>query len=187
LFPRKDIGQIVGYAYANWAKDLNKRKLTIVLLFKLGCSSIVWSSKLQPIMALSTMEVEFKVLVDGAREVVWLRKIAIELGLHKFVPTTIWCDGQSAIKLFKNPIFHARMKHIELHHHYIFERIEAGEIDVTYISTNEQEANIMTMPLGKAKFEVFRYKIGLHSVQEKLKIVVQLINSKIYLFFCGKV
>jgi hypothetical protein len=74
-----------------------------------------------------------------------------------------------------------------LHHHYIFERIEAGEIDVTYISTNEQEANIMTMPLGKAKFEVFRYKIGLHSVQEKLKIVVQLINSKIYLFFCGKV
>jgi hypothetical protein len=93
------------------------------------------------------MEVEYKVLVDGAKEVVWLRKIAIELGLHKFAPTTIWCDNQSAIKLVKNPIFHARMKHIELHHHYICERIEARQIDVTYISTNEQEANIMTKPL----------------------------------------
>ncbi len=137
----------MGYAYANWARDLNKKKSTIGSLFKLGCSSIMWTSKLQPIMALSTMEVEYKVLVDGAKEVVWLRKIAIELGLHKFAPTTIWCDNQSAIKLVKNPIFHARMKHIELHHHYICERIEARQIDVTYISTNEQEANIMTKPL----------------------------------------
>jgi hypothetical protein len=137
LLPRKDTRQIVGYAYANWVRDLNRRKSTTDLLSNLGCSSIVWSSKLQPIMALSIVEVEYKVLADGAKEDVWLRKIAIELGLHKFAPTTIWCDNQSAIKLVKNPIFHARMKHIKLHHHYICERIEAREIDVTYISTNE--------------------------------------------------
>ncbi len=98
LFPRKDIRQIVGYAYANWARDLNRRKSTIDLLFNLGCSSIVWNSKLHPIMALSIVEMEYKVLANGAREAVWLRKIAIELGLHKFAPTTIWCDNQSAIK-----------------------------------------------------------------------------------------
>ncbi len=166
LFPRKDTRQIVGYAYANWVRDLNRRKSTTVIHFKLGCSSIMWNSQLQPIIALSTMEVEYKVLADGAREAIWLRKIAIELGLHKFAPTTIWRDNQSAIKLVKNPIFHARMKHIKLPHHYICERIEAREIDVTYISTNEQEANIMTKPLGKEKFEVFKQKIGLHSVQE---------------------
>jgi hypothetical protein len=40
------------------------------------------------------------------------------------------------------------------------------EVDVNYISTNEQEANIMTKPLGKENFEIFRQKIGLHSVQE---------------------
>ncbi len=78
------------------------------------------------------------------------------MGFHKFAPTTIWCDNQNGIKSVKNPIFHARMKHIELHHHYICERIEATEIDVKYISTNEQEANIMNKHLGKAKFEVFR-------------------------------
>jgi len=48
LFPRKDIRQIVGYEYANWARDLNRGKSATNLLFELGCSSIVWSSKLQP-------------------------------------------------------------------------------------------------------------------------------------------
>jgi hypothetical protein len=56
----------------------------------------------------------------------------MELGLHKSAPTTIWCDNQSTIKLVKNPILHARTKHIELHHHYIREKIEVGEIDVIY-------------------------------------------------------
>jgi len=90
----------------------------------------------------------------------------MELGLHKFAPTTIWCDNQSVIKLVKNPILHAWTKHIELHHHYIREKTEVGEIDVTYISTNEQEPNIMTKPLEKEKFEISRQKIELHSVQE---------------------
>jgi hypothetical protein len=49
LFPRKDTGQIVGYVDANWARDLDRKRSTIGLLFKLGCNSIVWSSKLQPI------------------------------------------------------------------------------------------------------------------------------------------
>jgi len=166
LFPRKDVGQIMGYANADWVRDLDRRRSTIGLLFKLGWNSIVWSSKLQPIVALSMMEAEYKALVDGVREVVWLRKIAIELDLHESSPITISCDNQSAIKLVKNPILHAKMKHIELHHHYVHERIVVGEIDVTYISTNEQEANIMTKPLGKAKFEIFIQKIELHGIQE---------------------
>jgi hypothetical protein len=166
LFPRKDVAQIMGYVNANWARDLDRRRSTIGLLFKLGCNSIMWSSKLQPIVALSMMEVEYKPWVDGAREVVWLRKITIELGLHESSPITISCDNLNAINLVKNPMLHAKMKHIKLHHHYIHEKIEVGEIDVTYISTNEQEVDIMTKPLGKEKFEIFRRKIKLHSVQE---------------------
>jgi hypothetical protein len=75
----------------------------------------------------------------------------MELGLHKYAPTTIWCDKQSAIKLVKNPILHARTKHIKLHHHNIHEKTKAGEIDVAYISTNDQKPNIMTKPLGKIR------------------------------------
>jgi hypothetical protein len=70
MFPRKDAGQKVGYVDANWARDLDRRRSTIGLLFNLGCNSIVCSSKLQPTMALSMMKVEYKVLVDGAKEVV---------------------------------------------------------------------------------------------------------------------
>jgi hypothetical protein len=70
MFPRKDAGQKVGYIDANWARDLDRRRSTTGLLCNLGCSSIMWNSKLQPSVALSTMKMEYKVLADGAREVV---------------------------------------------------------------------------------------------------------------------
>jgi hypothetical protein len=47
--------------------------------------------------------------MDGAKKTIWLKKIAIELGLHEYAPTTIWCDNQSAIKLVK--ILYFMQKH----------------------------------------------------------------------------
>jgi hypothetical protein len=54
------------------------------------------------------------------------------------------CDNQSAIKLAKNPVFHARTKHIEVHHHFVRERVLGGEISLDYILTDQQLADIFT-------------------------------------------
>ena len=78
-----------------------------------------------------------------------------------FLLLAFFCDNQSAIKLAKNPVFHARTKHIEIHHHFVRERVLRGEIDLHYISTDSQPADIFTKPLSRTKFELHRSALGI--------------------------
>lgn len=54
----------------------------------------------------------------------------------------MFCDNMSAILMNKNPIFHARSKHIELRHHFIREIVEQGEIELKFINTNDQMTDV---------------------------------------------
>ena len=73
----------------------------------------------------------------------------------------IYCDNQSCIKLSSNPVFHNRSKHIEIQFHYIRDMVNRGVIQLEYICTNEQTANIFTKPLAKVKLKYFREKLGM--------------------------
>jgi hypothetical protein len=71
----------------------------------------------------------------AACEVAWLCKLLGDLGLHVDKQVVIYCDNLSSIQLARNPMFHARTKHIEVHYHFIREKVLAGEIDLIYVST----------------------------------------------------
>ena len=73
----------------------------------------------------------------------------------------IFCDNLSSICLAENPIFHARTKHIEVHYHYIREKVLEGEIEMVPTKTKEQFANIFIKSLNKAKFVKFREALGI--------------------------
>jgi hypothetical protein len=75
----------------------------------------------------------------------------------------IHCDNQSCVKLTKNPLFHDRYKHIEIKYHYIRDMVQRGVVELQYISTDEQIANILTKPLSRVKYEYFRNKLGVMS------------------------
>lgn len=77
--------------------------------------------------------------------------------------TILHCDNVGAIKLMKNPIFHAKTKRIEIDHHFVHERVLQGEIRLTYISTNDQPIDLFTKPLGCIKFSQHRDAIGIIS------------------------
>ena len=62
-----------------------------------------------------------------------------------------FCDNLSSIRLAKNPIFHARTKHIEVHYHYIREKVLEGEIEMVPNKTDEQIINILMKGLDSAK------------------------------------
>lgn len=64
------------------------------------------------------------------------------------------------IKLAKNPMFHVRTKHIEVHHHFIREMILHGGIEFLYKPTKDQIVDISTKPLARDKFQKFRDGIG---------------------------
>ena len=70
-------------------------------------------------------------------------------------------NSQSAMAAARNPVFHARTKHIEVHYHYVRERLSAGEISLVYVRTHDNLADLFTKALPREKFEAFRKALGL--------------------------
>jgi hypothetical protein len=81
----------------------------------------------------------------------------------------IYCDNISSILLANNPIYHVRTKHIEVHYHFIREKVLAKEIDLIHVSTKDQVANIVTNALGTNKLKKFRKMLGVLEVDLSLR------------------
>ena len=124
-------------------------------MFSLGSAAITWSNKKQPTIALLSTEAEYRGAAVAACEVTWLQMLLEDLGIQVQVPIVIYCDNLSSIQLARNPVLHARTKHIEVHYHFVQERVLDGNIDLMYVRTDEQVANIFTKALGVEKLRHF--------------------------------
>ena len=86
-------------------------------------------------------------------------KLKLSIGMKKQQkieePTVICCDNMSTIAMTKNPIFHARKKPIELRHHFIRDLVSEGEIQLEFISTNDQLVDVLTKAAKVDKMEWF--------------------------------
>ena len=70
-------------------------------------------------------------------------------------------DNQSAITLSKNHVHHNRTKHIDSRYHFIRECVEDKKIEITFIWTEDQLADMFTKALGRMKFQEMRGRIGI--------------------------
>jgi hypothetical protein len=68
----------------------------------------------------------------------------------RFERVSLMCDNTSAISVAKNPVFHKRMMHVERRHHFPRDHVEKGDIEIWYIDTERQLANIFTKPLDSS-------------------------------------
>ena len=150
---------LIGYTVSDFAGDLNNRKSTSGFIFFFN-GPFSWSSKLQRCVAQSTTEAEFIAASESSKEAVWNRRLLEEIGFGSKTPTTIFCDNQSAIALVHNPVFHQKTKHMEVKYYFIHDLQEKGEINMEYIDTANQWADIFTKPLPGPRFEMLREKIG---------------------------
>ena len=87
-------------------------------------------------------------------------KILVGLFDQRMDPTVIYYDNQSCIKLSENPVFHDRSKHIDIQYHHLRDCVARKIMLLQYISTEEQDADILTKALSKCKFEFHRDRIG---------------------------
>lgn len=161
-----EIEPLTGFTDSDWAGDRETRRSTSGYVFNLGSGAISWSSKRQSSTAISSCEAEYIGQTQATKEAIWLRRLLGELQVadtegHAPVATIIYGDNQGAIALAKNPQFHARTKHIDVQHHFVREKQHNGEVDLQYISTDQQVADGLTKALPKDKFEVFRSALGL--------------------------
>ena len=102
----------------------------------------------------------------ATKEAIWLRRLLHSIGYPQIAPTPLFGENQSAIRLVKNPEYHKRTKHIDIQYHFIREKFEHGEIDISYVSTNHQLADIMTRALPRDKFESFRAHLPMASLKD---------------------
>jgi hypothetical protein len=66
----------------------------------------------------------------------------------------------ATISVAKNPVFHNKMRHLERRHHFLRDHAEKGDIDMRYIDTERQLADIFTKPLDSSRFATLRGEIG---------------------------
>ena len=156
-YKKEEGSKLIGYTDSDWAGSLDDRKSTSGYIFCLGTKPISWSSKKQKTVALSSAEAEYIAATDAACEAVWLKRLIEDLQQGDNDPTIIHCDNMSAIAMTKNPVFHARSKHIELRHHFIRDLVNNGEITMEFINTDDQPADIMTKAVTKDKLEKFKH------------------------------
>jgi len=152
-----------GFTDADWAGSIDNHKSTGGYLVYLGSTPISWKSGKQRTVTRSSTEAEYKALADGTAEILWIRSLLTELRVPSSTVTTLWCDNLGATFLSANPVFHARTKHVEVDYHFVRDRVTKQEIQVRFISSKDQLADVLTKPLPPVSFAYFRSKLRVES------------------------
>ncbi|GKB61574.1 hypothetical protein Tco_0917760 [Tanacetum coccineum] len=126
--------ELIAYADADHAGGNDDCKSTSGGIQFLGDKLVSWSSKKQDCIAMSSAEAEY-------------------------IP--IYCDSKSAIAISCNPVQHSRTKHINIRYHFIKEHVEKGTIELYFVKTEYQLADLFTKALPKERFEFLVHKIGM--------------------------
>jgi hypothetical protein len=144
------------FADADWANDKADRKSITGWVAKVNGDPISWASKKQRTVAQSTCEAELYAEAAAIQEVLWLRGLLKELGLHVQTGSRVLGDNQSTIAISHNGIKGERTKHVDVKYHFITETVESGAVQLKWIPTTEQQADIFTKALATPIFEHFR-------------------------------
>ena len=146
---------LFGMTDSDWAT----RHSTSGWVFVLSSAAISWGSKRQTSIALSSCEAEIMAASEAAKEAVFLKRFAEELGVSDGSALELFEDNKGARDLAYNPEHHSRSKHIERRHFYVRELVESGDLVVPYVKTDENIADFFTKPLPAKRFFALRNKI----------------------------
>jgi hypothetical protein len=153
---------LAAYCGVDYAMDLEDRKPRNGVLLKVNNGPVAWLSCKQPCTAPSTTEAEYLAAHVATKELLWERRLLNELGFPQPNPTLLHSDNQLVIRLVRNPEQHQHTKHIDVPDHVIREHQANRDIEITYISTQHQLADIFTKALPPSRFFVLRDLIGIH-------------------------
>lgn len=98
------------------------------------------------------------------QEAVWIRRLLTELNVP-IKPVMLMEDNWAVIAIARNPVAHARMKHIDIRFHSVQEALQDGAIDVHYCPTSDMLADLLTKPLSKGQFERLRSAMNIDTVK----------------------
>jgi hypothetical protein len=116
--------------------------------------------KKQNNVTLSTAEAEYLAAVQMAKQVLWFTSLFSELSYSIADVPTILCDNQAAISISHHPEHHSRTKHIDIACHFLRDLVSKKKLQLKYIRTGDNVADIFTKGLSRAAHEKLTTKMG---------------------------
>ncbi|CAN0859910.1 Retrovirus-related Pol polyprotein from transposon RE1 [Linum grandiflorum] len=169
IFKKGNNREVELYADASWASEVTSRMSTTGYCSYVWGNLVTWRSKKQSVVARSSAEAEYRALALGIQEAMWIRRVLKELNLPGQERMRMYTDSQAALSIVKNPVHHDRTKHVEIGRHFITEKVEQGIVDVSYVPSRQQTADILTKALARELLEHFKSKLGLLNIYTKLE------------------
>ncbi|GJW13483.1 retrovirus-related pol polyprotein from transposon TNT 1-94 [Tanacetum coccineum] len=164
LWYTKDSGiKLTGFSDVDYAGCKDTFKSTSGGAHFLGKKLVSWSSKKQDCTELSTAKAEYVSLSACCAQVLWMRTQLTDYGFH-FNKILIYYDSKSTIAISCNLVQHSRTKHIAVRYHFIKEHVENGTIELYFIKTDYQLADLFTKTLPVDRFNYLFCRLGMRSL-----------------------
>ena len=125
--------------------------------------TVSWSSKKQPIVALSTTKAEYIAATHTAKEALWICMFIAEIAWPLQSPTILKCDNQSAICIAKNDQYHSCTKHIDIQFYFIWDATWSRGISLEYCPTEHNMADLFTKALLAPRLDHLVALMGLRA------------------------
>ncbi|GJR41188.1 retrovirus-related pol polyprotein from transposon TNT 1-94 [Tanacetum coccineum] len=149
-------------ANADHAGCQDTRRSTSGSMQFLGDRLVSWSSKRQKSIAISSTEAEYIAMSGCCAQIVWMRSQLTDYGLG-FNKIPMYCDNKSAIALCCNNVQHSRSKHIDIRFHFIKEQVKNGVVELYFVNTEYQLADVFTKALCRKRIKFLINKLGMRS------------------------
>jgi Reverse transcriptase (RNA-dependent DNA polymerase)/gag-polypeptide of LTR copia-type len=150
--PKEGEPQLIGIADSSYASEKStRRSVSGWLIFYHGVL-ISWKSRAQRSVTLSSTESEYVGLTEMVCEILFAKNLLLDISIKVDFPIKVFLDNTGAIHMTKNRTTGGRTKHIDTRYHFIRELVDDGTIEVNFVGTADNEANMFTKNVGEDEY-----------------------------------
>ena len=160
---KDDMVSLTMYTDSDWAGDKEtRRSISGFIIFFMDCP-IVWRSKQQSSVTLSSTEAEYVALSEAAKEIKFISQVLVSMGMKVKYPIIVKVDNVGAIFMSENISATNRTRHVDARYHFVYELVEDGLILIQFVCTKDNKADPFTK---NVKTEIYENSIDSYMVSK---------------------